>query len=283
MERSPGVADPNALTQPIPVVPAPPPREAPRGDAVLHPPQGTRWTPLVEPGGAPVRYQHRFGSIPAYLLARLAALAVDLVGVAFVLATFGYHVTDIGGVVVAGHDPNGYATLVELSLGLALAFAFLCEAIFGTTLGKLIFALHTRRSNGRHAGAVRVFVRYLVRPLDLLVIGPLLALVTPRHQRIGDVVAGTVVSRSRIGGFAPVLGLAALAGLLYAQTVYGGGLTSAVGVTAETADYGPGLLARVESALGIANVAALRTITHATGADDSATRTPAAPPTDKIN
>ncbi len=247
-----GVPDPNALTQPIPVVQVrPPPRRATFDERTTQPNADVRSTPIVPPSVAPnVRYPHRFGNVPFYLVRRFAAFAVDVFGVAFVLATFGYHVIDIGGFVVAGHDPNGYATLVELSFGIALAIAFVCEAIVGATLGKLLFALQTRRGNGRHAGAVRVFVRYLFRPLDLIAIGPLLALVTPRHQRLGDFASGTVVSRSRIGAFAPVLGFAILGAALYAQATYGGGLTSAIGVTAETADYGPGLVVRAASSVG---------------------------------
>ncbi len=239
--------DPSALTQPIPVVKTVPPQPVVRprpADARLQPGIASTQT-AVPTATVPARYVHRFGSVPTYLVARLAAFAIDVFGVGFLLATFGYHATDVGGgFFVAGRDPAGYATLAGGALGIALAFAFLCEAIFGTTLGKLVFMLHTRRGDGRHAGAVRVFVRYLLRPIDLLVVGPLLALVTPRHQRIGDFLGGTVVSRSRIGPFAPILGLLAVSGAVYAQVTYGGGLTSAVGVVAETADYGPGLVAR---------------------------------------
>ncbi len=253
--------DPSALTQPIPVITTVPPEGVVRSQAAEARPQPTLAGPqaaiAVPPAAAatvsvpvPTRYVHRFGSIPTYLLARFAAFAIDIFGVGFILATFGYQATDIGfSFFVAGHDPGGFATLAGGALGIALAFAFLCEAVFGTTLGKLVFMLHTRRGNGRHAGAVRVFVRYMLRPIDLLVIGPLLALVTPRHQRIGDFLGGTVVSRSRIGPFAPVLGLIALVGAVYAQVVLGGGLTSAVGVVAETADYAPGIIARAVAPL----------------------------------
>ncbi|GAC1495138.1 MAG: hypothetical protein NVS1B2_13030 [Vulcanimicrobiaceae bacterium] len=255
-----GDPDPHAMTQPIPVVTVPPPERGVSARPMQRVASDVPPEPAVTPAvaeGVP-RYAHRFGSIPTYLAARFAAFVLDIFGVGFVLATFGYHATDLGGFIVAGHDPDGYATLVSLSLGIALAFAFLCESIFGTTIGKLLFALHTRRANGRHAGPMRVFLRYLIRPIDLLIVGPLLALVTPRHQRIGDVVAGTVVSRSRIGPFAIVLGLLAIGGTLYAQTVFGGGLTSAIGVTAETADYGPGLVGRITSLFGVPAMTPLR-------------------------
>lgn len=274
--------DPNALTQPIPIV-SPPPRPArsiPIDAVVARPAMGE--TPVPSPTVVAPPYVHRFGSIPFYLFARFAAFVVDIFGIAFLIATFGYHLTSVGTFVVAGHDPNGYATLVELSLGIALGFAFLCESIFGTTLGKTIFALHVRRGNGRHAGALRVFARYLLRPIDLLLIGPLLALVTPRHQRVGDFLAGTVVSRSRIGAFASVLGVLLLVGAIYAQAIYGGGLTSAVGVTAETADYGPGLVARVTSLFGVPGTAPADVAPQTGASGAPAVATPAPIPSSAI-
>jgi uncharacterized RDD family membrane protein YckC len=196
------------------------------------------------------RYEHRFGNVPAYLLARLAAFAVDVPGVAFVVATFGFDGFDRGALLLAARDRTGFDTLALVALGAALLFSFLCEAIFGTTLGKLVFGLHTRRFDGRHAGVGRTFVRHLLRPLDVLVIGPFLALVTPRHQRAGDLAAGTVVGVSPLGFFAPLIGLALCGGLAYAQITFGGGLTSAIGVAAEIGNYGPDAYAQFASLFG---------------------------------
>lgn len=267
-----GIPDSNALTQPIPVVPVPPPP--------MRTTSGAASLPVASAGGT-LPYVHRFGSIPFYLFARFAAFVLDIFGVAFLVATFGYHATDAGYLVVAGHDPNGYATIVALSLGIALVIAFFSEAITGTTLGKLIFALHTRRGNGSHAGAVRVFVRYLLRPIDVLAIGPLLALVTPRHQRLGDFASATVVSRSRIGPFASVLGLLVVAGAIYAQIVFGGGFSSAIGVSAETADYAPALVSRVVSMFGVPSLAPA-SIVPKTQATDAPASTPAPIPSSAI-
>lgn len=267
-----GIPDQNALTQPIPVVPVPPSPMRPTSRAASLPVASALETPP---------YVHRFGSIPFYLFARFAAFVLDIFGVAFLVATFAYHATDAGYFVVAGHDPNGYATIVALSLGVALVIAFFSEAITGTTLGKLIFALHTRRGNGSHAGAVRVFVRYLLRPIDVLAIGPLLALLTPRHQRLGDFASATVVSRSRIGPFASVLGVLVVAGAIYAQIVFGGGFSSAIGVTAETADYAPALVSRVVSIFGVPSLAPA-SIVPKTQATDAPASTPAPIPSSAI-
>jgi hypothetical protein len=58
---------------------------------------------------------------------------------------------------------------------------------------------------GRFVGLGRALVRMLLRPIDLVVIGAILALL-PGHRRIGDLLGGTVVARSPLRGFAPLLG-----------------------------------------------------------------------------
>ncbi len=248
----PGASD---VTQPIPVVAVEPPvrRVSPPAPPLAPPPPFPPQPPLAVQQPAvvvPARYVHRFGSVPFYLFARFAAFAIDFFLVAFLIATFVFTAFDAG-LLTGGPDQTGYDALAGGAIGGAIVFAFLCEAIFGTTLGKLVFALHTRRINGRHAGGVRVLVRYLLRPIDLLLVGPLLALVTPRHQRVGDFLSGTVVSRSRIGGFASLVGIGLLVAIGYAQAVFGGGITSAIGVAAETASFAPALVRQASAALGV--------------------------------
>jgi uncharacterized RDD family membrane protein YckC len=207
----------------------------------------------VPPNRPPVAFVHRFGNVPLYLVARLLAFTIDIALVGFVIATFAFNTFEPGGLTVySSHDAAGFGAVAAASFGAALAVAFLCEALFGTTLGKAIFALHVRRRDGGHAGVGRVFVRYLVRPIDLVVIGPVLALATPRHQRLGDFAGGTVVARSRLGPLASLLGIAFVAGLAYLQYAFGGGARSAFGVGAETANFGPGLIAKGAALFGVA-------------------------------
>jgi uncharacterized RDD family membrane protein YckC len=190
----------------------------------------------------PEPYDHRFGDVPGYLLARLAAFGVDMVAVPFIAATFLYHATDFGPFNFANRDAGTLGWLVLLSLGGALAFRFLCEGAFGTSLGKLVFALHVRSTKGGHAGFGRALWRSLVLPVDVLLIGPLLAAITPRHQRAGDLLGGTVVGGSPLRLLAPLIGLVLIILLGYAQVTFGGGLTSAVGVAAEVDAFGPALV-----------------------------------------
>jgi uncharacterized RDD family membrane protein YckC len=182
---------------------------------------------------------HRFGDLPAYFVERMFAFAIDTFVVAFIVATFAFNVQSVSAFGTPQRVPNpaGFPMLALISLGCACVFAFLCEGLFGSTLGKLLFSLGVGLARGGSAGLGRAFARRLLVPVDALLIGPVLALVTPRHQRLGDVVAGTVVARSRIGPLAPVVSLLAFAAIAYAQIVYGGGLSSAIGVAAEGAAF----------------------------------------------
>jgi len=218
-------------TRPIPVTPVSPARAA-----------------AAAPAFVP-----RFGSVPFYVLARFLACAIDGFALAFVIAAFAFNAFEPGGVsLLSRRDEGAFGALAAISFGGAFVVAFVCEGLFGTTLGKSVFALHVRRADGRHAGVGRVFVRALLRPLDLLLVGPVLAFVTPRHQRLGDFAGGTVVSRSPIGPLASVIALALLGGLAYAEIVLGGGATSALGVSGEAAAFGPDYASKAGALVGLA-------------------------------
>jgi uncharacterized RDD family membrane protein YckC len=196
-------------------------------------------------------YEPAFGNLPLYLLGRLCAALVDTFAIGFVFATFAFKVAAGNGgaltwvlVPLAAQSEGTFAALSGLSIGCALLLAFLTEALVGTTIGKLLFALNVRTVRGGWAGFGRVFVRNIMRPIDLLLIGPLLAAVTPKHQRLGDLLSGTVVGRSSIGPFAPMLAIGVLSAIGYAQVLFGGGLTSALGVAAQASAFGPSLLGR---------------------------------------
>jgi hypothetical protein len=78
--------------------------------------------------------------------------------------------------------------------------------------------------------------------------------VTRRHQRLGDLLSGTVVSASRLRWFAPVLGIILIAGVGFAQVSYGGGLTSAIEVLAESSNVLPGYISKASQAVGLGAV-----------------------------
>jgi uncharacterized RDD family membrane protein YckC len=199
----------------------------------------------------PQPYDPKFGNLPLYLLARLCAAGVDTFAIGFVIATFAFKVmvgngTTLNWVVVpvAARSEGAFAALAGLSIGCAWLLAILTEALIGTTIGKLLFSLNVRTARGGWAGFGRVVLRNLIRPFDLLLIGPLLALITPKHQRVGDLLAGTVVGRSAIGPFAPMLAIGVLSAIGYAQVLFGGGFNSALGVAAQASVFGPLLVGR---------------------------------------
>jgi uncharacterized RDD family membrane protein YckC len=102
--------------------------------------------------------------------------------------------------------------LVSPALGIALVFIlyFLVDwgyAIFleglwsGQTIGKKLFGLRVIQESGVRLTWLQAFLRNLTRPVDRLpifyLVGGLSALFTPSQQRLGDLLAGTVVVRER--------------------------------------------------------------------------------------
>jgi uncharacterized RDD family membrane protein YckC len=232
----------------------------------------------------PARFEHPFGNVGVYLLGRLGAFLIDVVAVTYLFATFGLQMATGGNLTFAGHDIASYTLLLLASLGAAALLLLISEGLFGTSLGKLVFALHVRRTNGNWAGPGRAILRMIVRPIDLIFIGPFLALITPRHQRLGDLFAGTVVARSRIGWLSTLLGLAILALVGYTQIIYGGGVTTALAVAVESATYLPQMYRSATQpfeAVPTSSPLAVPTLVPA-GASPApeATDSPAAQPTD---
>jgi uncharacterized RDD family membrane protein YckC len=83
--------------------------------------------------------------------------------------------------------------------GLVLLYFFAFEAITGRTLGKMLLGLKVIRLDGNSAGAGAIAVRTLFRLVDglpfLYLLGFIVVLSTKTRQRIGDLVARTVVIR----------------------------------------------------------------------------------------
>ena len=75
----------------------------------------------------------------------------------------------------------------------------------GQTPGKRMLRLRVQKVGGYPVGWSEALLRNLLRPVDLLLgygVGVIVMLLTPRSQRIGDLVAGTVVVREASGGAA---------------------------------------------------------------------------------
>jgi hypothetical protein len=182
-------------------------------------PHATQPIPATPASPSPA-YAHRFGNVPFYLIARLLACAIDGIALAFVIAAFAFNAFEPGGVSIFSRgDESAFGALALVAFGGAFAFAF---------------------------------VRAVLRPVDVLLVGPILALVTPRHQRLGDLASGAVVAQSRVGPLASLIASALLGGLVYAQIVFGGGATSALGISAEAAAFGPDVVTKAGALVGLA-------------------------------
>jgi len=93
---------------------------------------------------------------------------------------------------------------MALAMGIYLLYFFVQEAVWSTTLGKRIFGLYVLRLNGLPCGWARAAIRTAARAIEVNPIVPFGALpgavavaFTKRRQRLGDLAAGTVVTRCK--------------------------------------------------------------------------------------
>lgn len=195
------VASALGRTLPTPVPVAGAPREAAAGAAAS-----------AESGEASTDRSEDDASIPDRIVAFLIDLGIVL-SVAYLVRGW----LDVDPVAYLNDDPvRTLAVLAWMTLGL-IAYMAAFEVPFGWTPGKHLLGLEVRTLEGERAPALarlyrnlfRVELLFFATPLaipvaadqHLLVPVPLVALVvwvlTPRNQRPGDLVAGTVVQRSR--------------------------------------------------------------------------------------
>jgi uncharacterized RDD family membrane protein YckC len=83
-------------------------------------------------------------------------------------------------------------TVLPLILATWFLYFIILEAVFGTTLGKASSSLCVIKKGGGRINLGQAIVRALVNPLDIL-IGAFLIGFTPLKQRLGDLLAGTLV------------------------------------------------------------------------------------------
>ncbi|MFC6835002.1 RDD family protein [Halomarina ordinaria] len=138
--------------------------------------------------------------LPASLRRRAAASVLDLVGLPVVAFVAG-----VGLGVVGAALPVEGATGVGVEAGLllgGLGYFPLFEWYRGQTPGKVLLGIAVSDADGTPPALWRVLVRNALRPVDFLVcyaLGALVAGVTSERQRVGDLLAGTVV-RETVSG-----------------------------------------------------------------------------------
>ena len=87
----------------------------------------------------------------------------------------------------------GEGTGFLVATALMLAYFFVWESLTGQTAGKRIMGLRVVRANGAPLNLAAVATRNLLLIVDQFV-GVLFIVATRRRQRLGDLVAGTVVT-----------------------------------------------------------------------------------------
>lgn len=150
--------------------------------------------------------RYTFGNPFAYTLARGLAFTLDIVLVTAVVTSFIYGMLAINPLTgLPAPDEGRFDSALGIAFGVALLYGIFAEALTGTTIGKLAFGLHVYAARGGFVGFGRAFVRALVRVIDFFAVGAIFALL-PGHRRLGDLLGGTVVARSPLRAFSPLLG-----------------------------------------------------------------------------
>ncbi|MDP9384577.1 MAG: RDD family protein [Actinomycetota bacterium] len=130
---------------------------------------------------------------------RIGAALIDilLLGAVFVvIAVLVGDTSSTGGNAQARLGGGGTALFAAISL----LYYFLSELDDGRTLGKRALGIRVVSDDGSRASAGQIAGRTLLRIVDslplLYLVGLVVALVTPKRQRIGDLAAGTRVTRA---------------------------------------------------------------------------------------
>jgi uncharacterized RDD family membrane protein YckC len=83
-----------------------------------------------------------------------------------------------------------------------MCYSFIFESFFGgKTLGKMIAKIRVTNIDGSIPGTGAYFLRWILKPVDMFPgggIGTLFIVFSSRHQRLGDMAAGTTVVRTNM-------------------------------------------------------------------------------------
>jgi uncharacterized RDD family membrane protein YckC len=146
---------------------------------------------------------------PAGLGSRFLAIMIDALlqwGAAVLILLILISTTTLGSALGSFNLKMVNGVLVAILLLLAgflfFGYKLLLEAFWnGQTVGKRIVGIRVIKANGLPVDFVQVLVRNLLRVADYLplqyLVGSVAIVVSERGQRLGDIVAGTVVVRDR--------------------------------------------------------------------------------------
>lgn len=149
-----------------------------------------------------------FNFVLAGLMSRFLALLVDTVLSLFIAAAILIVVIAASATVaVAGSSTQvaqmGIATWIVIWFLIDWGYMVLLETVWsGQTVGKRMMGLRVIQDSGVRVGVYQSLLRNLVRPLDKLPpcfypVGGVATLLSGSSQRLGDLLAGTIVVRER--------------------------------------------------------------------------------------
>jgi len=134
-----------------------------------------------------------FAGVGRRLIAAIVDGSITFFGFGFAIAAL----TSRGSVRPDGVEFNldGGAALTLFAL--ILAYFVAMEAILGATVGKYLLGLRVRARDGSPIGWRAAILRNVMRPFDtgLSLISAIMIAMLPRHQRLGDLAANTIVLR----------------------------------------------------------------------------------------
>ena len=140
----------------------------------------------------------RFALPLAGVVARFLALVIDLLAIATIGESLDKVIALIGIVSPDSMSALTILTYFAITIGYSIGFEW---AWHGQTLGKRVLSIRVMDANGLRLQASQIAVRNLMRAVDslpgLYLVGGISALLSKRHQRLGDMVANTIVVQQR--------------------------------------------------------------------------------------
>ncbi len=128
----------------------------------------------------------------ADIFQRAVATIIDQILISIVIG-----ILVVAGIVGTGSNIGAIFTVVGISYVLWIHYYTYFEGTSGQTPGKRAMNIRVISADGSPLSMPQAFVRNILRIVDYLptlyILGILLFFVTSEHQRIGDMVAGTVV------------------------------------------------------------------------------------------
>lgn len=123
----------------------------------------------------------------ASLISRIGAMLLDGLFIVAYLSLLMY----LSGVFYS-FDTISFIFLVYIPIW---GYFFIFETLTGgKTPGKMILRIRVTKADGSPPGILSYFLRWILKPIDMtFFIGVLFYLATKKHQRIGDLAAGTIV------------------------------------------------------------------------------------------